>query len=70
MSSPTTKAPLAIFNVEDNYNSSDEAYIEPAEAITADHSALCCKKMLHVYLHYEPHSLGPVDIQLVYEDMP
>jgi len=26
--------------------------------------------MLHVYLHREPHSSGPFDMQLVYEDMP
>ena len=70
VSSPTTEAPPAMLNLDNNYSSSDEAYIEPAEAITADHSALGCKKMLHVYLHCEPHSLGPVDMQLVYEDMP
>jgi len=26
--------------------------------------------LLHVYLHREPHSSGPFDMQLVYEDMP
>ena len=26
--------------------------------------------MLYVYLHREPHSSGPFDMQLVYEDMP
>jgi len=26
--------------------------------------------MSHVYLHREPHSSGPFDMQLVYEDMP
>ena len=26
--------------------------------------------MLHVYLYREPHSSGPFDMQLVYEDMP
>jgi len=25
--------------------------------------------LLHVYLHREPHSSGPFDMQLVYEDM-
>jgi hypothetical protein len=27
-------------------------------------------KLLHVYLHREPHCSGPFDMQLVYEDMP
>jgi len=27
-------------------------------------------EVLHVYLLREPHSLGPFDMQLVYEDMP
>jgi len=26
-------------------------------------------KVLLVYLHHEPHSSGPFDVQLVYEDM-
>jgi len=27
-------------------------------------------RVLHVYLHREPHCPGPFDMQLVYEDMP
>jgi len=27
-------------------------------------------EVLHVYLHREPHSSDPFDMQLVYEDMP
>jgi hypothetical protein len=27
-------------------------------------------RVLHVYLHREPHCSGPFDMQLVYEDMP
>jgi len=46
VSSPTTEAPPAMLNLGDNYSSSDEAYIEPAESITADHSAKRCKKTL------------------------
>jgi len=46
VSSPTTEAPPAILNLDDNYSSSDEAYIEPAGSIIADHSAKWCKKTL------------------------
>jgi hypothetical protein len=46
VSSPTTEAPPAMLNLDDNYSSSDEAYIEPARSITADHSVKRCKKTL------------------------
>jgi hypothetical protein len=46
VSSPTTEAPPAMLNLDDNYSSSDEAYIEPAGSITADHSAQRHKKIL------------------------
>jgi len=46
VSSPTTEAPPAMLNLDDNYSSSDEAYIEPAPSITADHSAKWRKKTL------------------------
>ena len=39
VSSPTTEAPPEMLNLDDNYSSSDDAYIEPAGSITADHSA-------------------------------
>jgi hypothetical protein len=42
----TTEAPPAMFNLNDNYSSSDEAYIEPGRLITAGHSAKRRKKML------------------------
>jgi len=53
VSSPTTEAPPAMLNLDDNYCSSDEAYNEPASSITADHSAKQCKYLLHVYLDRE-----------------
>jgi len=46
VSSPTTEAPPAMLNIDDNYSSSDEAYIEPAGPITTDHSAKLRKKTL------------------------
>jgi hypothetical protein len=46
VSSPTTEAPPAVLNLDDNYSSSDEAYIEPAGSITAEHSAKRHKKTL------------------------
>jgi len=46
VSSPTTEAPPAILNLDNNYSSSDKAYIEPARSITADHSAKWRKKTL------------------------
>jgi len=46
VSSPTTEAPPAMLNLDDNYSSSDEAYIEPAGSITPDHSAKWHKKTL------------------------
>jgi len=46
VSSPTTEAPPAMLNIDDNYSSSDKAYIERAGSITADHSAKRCKKTL------------------------
>jgi hypothetical protein len=46
VSSPTTEAPPAMLNLDNNYNSSDKAYIEPAGSITADHSAKRHKKTL------------------------
>ena len=45
-SSPITKAPPAMFNLDDNYSSSDEAYNEPTGSITANHSAKQRKKTL------------------------
>ena len=45
VSSPTTKAPPAMLNLDDNYSSLDKVYIEPAGSITADHSAERHKKM-------------------------
>jgi hypothetical protein len=44
VSSPTTEAPPAMLNLDDNYSSLDEAYIEPAGLIMADHSAKRRKK--------------------------
>ena len=35
-----------MLNIDDNYSSSDEAYIEPAGSITADHSVKRHKKTL------------------------
>ena len=46
VSSLTTEAPPAMLNLDDNYSSSDEAYIEPARSITAGHSAKWHKKTL------------------------
>ena len=46
VSSLTTEAPPAMLNLDDNYSSTDEVYIEPAEAITAGHSAKQRKKTL------------------------
>jgi hypothetical protein len=46
VSSLTTEAPPAILNLDDNYSSSDEAYIEPAGSITAGYSAKQRKKTL------------------------
>ena len=46
VSSLTTEAPPAMLNLDDNYSSLDEAYIEPAGSITAGHSAKRRKKML------------------------
>jgi len=46
VSSPTTEAPPAMLNLDDNYSSSDKAYIEPARSITADYSAKQHKKVL------------------------
>jgi len=40
----TTEAPPAMLNLDDDYSSSDEAYIEPAEVISAGHSAKQRKK--------------------------
>jgi hypothetical protein len=45
VSSPTRKAPPAMFN-SDDYSSSDEVYIDPAGSITADDSAKWHKKTL------------------------
>jgi len=39
-------------------------------AVTRYHSWRLKIAVLHVYLHCEPHSSGPFDMQLVYEDMP
>jgi hypothetical protein len=44
VSSPTTEAPPAMLNLDDNYSSSDKAYIEPARSIMADYLAKPCKK--------------------------
>jgi len=46
VSSLTTEAPPAMLNHDDNYSSSDEAYIEPAGLITACHSAKQRKKTI------------------------
>jgi hypothetical protein len=46
VTSPTTVAPSAMLNLDDNYSSSNETYIEPAESITTDHSAKQLKKTL------------------------
>jgi len=46
VSSLTTEAPPAMLNLDDDYSSSDEAYIEPAGSITAGHSVKQCKKAL------------------------
>ena len=46
MSEPTTEAPPAMLNLDDNHSSSDKAYIQPAGSITADHSAKRRKKTL------------------------
>jgi len=46
VSSLTAEAPPAMLNLDDNYSSSDEAYIEPAGWITAGHSARRRKKTL------------------------
>ena len=46
VSSSTTEAPPAMLNLDDNYSFSDEAYIESAWSITADHSAKRRKKTL------------------------
>jgi len=66
VSSPTNEAPLAILNLDDNYSSSEKAYIEAAGLITADHSARRHKKTLkkpiqnltdlpelHTFNHYD-----------------
>jgi len=44
VSSLTTEAPPTMLNLDDNYSSSDEAYIELAGLITAGHSAKRRKK--------------------------
>jgi len=44
VSSPSIEAPPAMLNLDNDYSSSDEAYIEPAKSITADHSAKQPKK--------------------------
>jgi hypothetical protein len=44
MYSPTTEAPPAEVHLDDNYTSTDEAYIESAGSITSHHSAMLCKK--------------------------
>jgi len=46
VSALTTEAPPAMLNLDDNYSSSEEAYIEPAGSITAGHSAKPRKKMV------------------------
>ena len=46
VSSLTTEAPPGMLKLDDNYSSSDEAYIEPAGSITAGHSAMRHKKTL------------------------
>ena len=46
VSSPATEAPPAIFNLNENYSSSVEAYLESAILITIDHSAKQHKKTL------------------------
>ena len=46
VSSLTTEAPPAMLNLDDNYSSSDEAYIEPAGLITAGHLAKWRKNTL------------------------
>jgi len=46
VSSLTTEAPPAILNLDNDYSSSDEAYIEPAWSITAGHLAKRHKKTL------------------------
>jgi len=47
VSSLTTESPPAMLNLQDNYSSSDEAYIKPAGSITAGHSARRHKKTLN-----------------------
>jgi hypothetical protein len=47
VSSPTTEVPPAMLNLDNNYSSSDKAYIEPVRSITTDHSAKRCKKTLN-----------------------
>jgi len=44
VSSPTTQAPPAILNLDDNYNSSEEVHIQPAMSIKVNHSAMHHKK--------------------------
>jgi hypothetical protein len=51
VSSPTTKIPLAILNLDNNYSSSNEVYIEPAKSITTDHSAKWHQKTLEKLIH-------------------
>jgi len=51
LSSPTTEAPAAMFNLDDIYSFSDKAYIEPAVLLIADHSANRCHKTLHKQTH-------------------
>jgi len=46
VSSPTTEAPPAILNLEDNYSSSGKVYFVPFGPIITNHSAKLRKKML------------------------
>ena len=46
MSSPTTEAPPAMLNLDDNYSSLDKEYIGPAVLIPADQSAKWRKNTL------------------------
>jgi len=46
VSSLTTEAPSAMLDLDNNYSSSDEAYVEPAGSITAGHLAKRRKKTL------------------------
>jgi len=48
VSSPTTEAPPLMFNLDNNYSSWDEAYVEPTWSITANHSAQMCQNMLRM----------------------